>query len=198
MIPDVLDKDGRHSLRVLIRLGIERLTDEGKFKLLHDKDRLVVAVAAQMLASRPEYAERAFASSVELSEGKSSFQREIAASLVKAVAEFNQEYRDRSIPILLKFSKDPVSGVRSEAVVGLGHLKVKEYKSIVLESLNDDSEEVIESAVFSLWSLGLTNDDRALLQKASERCGQKTRESINDYLDDLRKWDWMIPPKPDC
>jgi HEAT repeat protein len=91
-----------------------------------------------------------------------------------------------------------VSGVRSEAVVGLGHLKVKEYKSIVLESLNDDSEEVIESAVFSLWSLGLTNDDRALLQKASERCGQKTRESINDYLDDLRKWDWMIPPKPDC
>jgi hypothetical protein len=57
-----------------------------------------------------------------------------------------------------------------------------------LDALNDTDESVIESAAFSLWKLDLTPDDKKLMQAASKRCSRRTRESVEDYIDDLSRF----------
>lgn len=73
--------------------------------------------------------------------------------------------------------------MRGAAIVGLGHLKSKSSKKLVLAALNDPDAGVVECASFALWAIGRTKADQKKLHAAVKRFDGKTRKTI-DLWDD--------------
>ncbi len=188
MIPDTTDRSGQHSLRLLLRAGIERFPDDMVLSFLYNKDHIVAAVTAQMVRTPSKFVDRAFTEAIKLSKEKAAFRRELSTYILGQLGPPEFKYKDQSVPILTRLCADTSGDVRGGAIVALGHLEAGDCKDIILDALNDTDESVIESAAFSLWKLGLTSDDKKLMEAASKQCSKRTRESIEDYIDDLSRF----------
>jgi hypothetical protein len=131
VIPDTTDRSGQHSLRLLLRAGIERFPDEVALNFLYDKDRIVAAVTAQMVRTLSKFVDRAFAEAVKLSEDKAAFRRELSAYILGQLGPPEFKYKDQSVPILTRLCTDTSGDVRGGAIVALGHLKAENCKDII-------------------------------------------------------------------
>jgi HEAT repeat protein len=80
--------------------------------------------------------------------------------------------------------RDSDPAVRGVAIVGLGHLRSKTSKALILDALNDPDPGVVDCASFALWAIGKTKADEDKLRAAVNRFDEKTRKTI-DLWDDV-------------
>jgi hypothetical protein len=182
MIPDTSDKDG-HSLRMLLQVAIKQFPPEVAYDFLLDKDRLVGAMAAQHLQMEPSLGERTFTYAVELSGHKNAWHRELAGFILGQLCPPDYPYKNRAVPILESLVRDLDPAVRGAAIVGLGHLKSKGSKKLVLAALKDLDAGIVGCASYALWAIGRTKADQEKLHAAVHRFDEKTRQTI-DLWDD--------------
>jgi HEAT repeats len=76
--------------------------------------------------------ERTFKYAVELASGQNAWYRELAAFILGQLCPPDYPYKTCSVPILETLAKDPKPAVRGATIVGLGHLKSKASKTLVM------------------------------------------------------------------
>jgi hypothetical protein len=178
MIPEGTDKDG-HSLRMLLHVALKQFPLDAIYDFVTDKDRVVAVLAAQRLQMEPKLGERTFDFAVKLASEKNAWHRELGGFILGQLCPPEYPYKDRSVPILESLAQDSEPAVRGASIVGLGHLRSKSSKRLILDALRDSDAGVVDCASFALWAIGRSKADREKLLEAVKRFDEKTRATID-------------------
>lgn len=166
MIDDFDDKYSTLRMLVATALRNPSWTIDGLINLLKEEDVIVRTAAARELQIRG--GEPVFKKILPFVSSKQACHREIAAFVLGQLGTPMMDYKNESLPILVKLALDEDEDVRAASAAAFGHLcyegMSEQIEDILIRLCNDESIEVRACAAYALGNSSGNRKIRELLE----------------------------------